>query len=300
MRRQALLLLLFAFLPGPVRAAAPDVLATIKPVHALVAAVMDGVGTPALLIGGADSAHSYVMKPSDAGKLAAAKVVFWIGPDLETFLISPLANLAAGAHVVALEHVPGLDLLAARRGGLWTEAPRHVTGGNINPHIWLDPDNAIAMTRAIARTLSQVDPEHASAYRRNAAKEEARIAALDREIAKRLAPVRNRPYIVFHDAYAYFDAHYHLAAIGAVTVEPGRPVGPRRIATLRDAIKHGRAVCIFREPEFSPAVIRTLAAGTAVRIGVLDPLGAALAPGPQLYRELLTRLTGALTRCLAK
>lgn len=299
MRTRFLTLFLFALLAAPARAAAPDVLATIKPVHSLVAAVMAGVGAPQLLIEAAASQHTYVLKPSDARKIANARVVFWIGPDLETFLKTSLTNLAAGADIVALEHAPGVQLLAARPGGLWTTPLRKAKDGDINPHIWLDPDNAIAMTRAIAAALAKADPAHAARYRANAAAEAKRLAALDTQLAAELKPVRHRPYIVYHDAYPYLEAHYGLNAIGTVTVEPDRPVGPRRIVQLRAAIKSGRAVCIFREPQFPPALVQTLARGTAVRIGVLDPLGANLPPGPGLYPAMMRQLAAALVQCLA-
>ncbi|MDE3115535.1 MAG: zinc ABC transporter substrate-binding protein [Pseudomonadota bacterium] len=299
MRTRPLLLLLLVLLILPAATqAAPAVLATIKPVHSLVAGVMEGVGQPALLIGGGLSEHSYALKPSDAAKIAGAEVVFWIGPDLETTLIGPLANLAGDARVVALEEAPGLRRLMARPAGLWEGKPP--ASGPINPHIWLDPQNAIAMTRAIAAALSAADPADAARYGANARRQIARLTALDRQLARRLAPVRTRPFVVFHDAYPYFDTRYGLDAIGAVTVEPDRPVGPRRVAQLHDALKSGKAICIFREPQFAPALITALADGTRARVGVLDPLGADLPPGPGLYPALMEQMARALVQCLAQ
>ncbi len=292
-----LLLLVLAILPAATQAA-PAVLATIKPVHSLVTGVMEGVGQPALLIGGGLSEHSYALKPSDAAKIAGAGVVFWIGPDLETTLSGPLANLAGNARVVALEEAPGLRRLMARPAGLWEGKPP--ASGPINPHVWLDPQNAIAMTRAIAAALSAADPADAARYGANARRQIARLTALDRQLAQLLAPVRTRPFIVFHDAYPYFDTRYGLDAIGAVTVEPDRPVGPRRVAQLHDALKSGKAVCIFREPQFAPALITALADGTRARVGVLDPLGADLPPGPGLYPALMEQMARALVQCLAR
>ena len=300
MRLRSLVIALFALLsaaPACAAASTPPVLATIKPIHSLVAAVMAGVGTPQLLIGGAVSEHSYVLKPSDAEKIASAKVVFWVGPDLETYLIARLGSLAPDTEVVALQDAPGVRGLPARPGGFWP-APAG-SDGHINPHLWLDPRNAIAMTRAIAAALSRADPANAKRYAANAAGEARRIENLDSVLAAKLAPVHASPYIVFHDAYQYFEAHYHLNAIAAVTVEPDRPVGPRRIVELREAIKAGKALCIFREPQFAPALIETLAADTPIRIGVLDPLGADLSPGPDLYPALMTRLAASVVRCLS-
>ncbi len=278
-------------------AAAPHVLATIKPVHALVAAVMQGVSEPDLLIGGALSVHDYALKPSDARKIERSAAIFEVGPDMEAYLTAPLAALGARGEVVALEHAPGVHLLPARRGGLWEdeESPRE---GPMDPHMWLDPQNAIAMTRAIAATLIKIDPAHAKAYRANADRESAALAALDKELTAKLAPLRGRPYIVFHDAYHYFEARYGLTPTGAVTVAPDRPVGPRRIAVLRKVIAAGRVACIFREPEFPPKLIETLSEGTQVKTGVLDEVGADLSPGPALYPQLLRGLARSLTDCL--
>lgn len=276
-------------------AAAPQVLATIKPVHSLVAAVMEGVGTPELLIGGASSVHSYALKPSDARKIEGAAAIFEIGPDLETYLTSPLAALGDQGRVVALERAPGVHLLAARRGGIWGNDEDE---GPTDPHCWLDPQNAIAMTTAIAAKLIAIDPAHGAAYRANAAREIAVLKALDKELAAGLAPLHGRPYIVFHDAYHYFETHYGLSAAGAVTVAPDRPVGPRRIESLRGAILARHVACIFREPQFPPKLVTTLDEGTGVRVGVLDPLGADLQPGPQLYPALLRGLARSLAGCL--
>jgi zinc transport system substrate-binding protein len=277
--------------------AEPQVLATLKPVHSLVAGVMEGVGKPDLLIGGALSEHSYALKPSDARKLRAATLIFEIGPDMETYLSGALAS--AGGRVVVLEQAPGVVRLAARRGGLWSDDGDH-DHGPTDPHVWLDPRNAVAFTKAIADALVKTDPAHAGQYRANAARRIARLQALDRDIDRIVAPVRGRPYLVFHDAYHYFEARYGLKPAGAVTVAPDRPVGARRISELRQAVTSGRAICLFREPQFPPKLIDTLDADTKAKVGVLDPLGADLEPGPELYDRLMRNLAQSLARCLTK
>jgi len=287
---------LCALLLASPAAGAPKVLATIKPVHSLVAAVMQGAGSPELLIGGALSAHSYELKPSDARKIREATLIFEIGPDLETYLIAPLSAL--GGRVVALERAPGVKLVPARHGGLWgKDEDNH---GPTDPHIWLDPENAIAMTHAIAAALARVDPPDAARYRRNEAATVAMLTALERELAAKLKPVRAKPYLVFHDAYHYFEARFGLAPAGAVTVSPERPVGARRVAELRNAMTSGRVICLFREPQFPPKLIDVLDEDTRARVGVLDPLGAELQPGPDLYPQLLRNLAQSLTGCLGK
>jgi zinc transport system substrate-binding protein len=275
--------------------AAPAVLATIKPIHSLVAAVMDGQGRPDLLIGGAASPHSYSLKPSDAKKIEQAVVIFEVGPDVETYLAAPLAALGRHGRVVVLEDAPGVRRLPARRGGLWGD---EAGSGPPDPHSWLDPENAIAMVRAVVLTLSEVDPAHGAAYRANAARETDALAALDRELAGQLAPLHGRPYLVFHDAYRYFEARYGLAPAGAVTVGPERPVGPRRIVELRTAIARDHISCLFLEADFPPKLASTLSEGNALRTGELDEVGARLAPGPALYPALLRGLAYALSQCL--
>jgi zinc transport system substrate-binding protein len=278
-------------------AAAPRVLASIKPVHSLAASVMEGVGQPELLIGGAASEHGYSLKPSDARKIAHADVIFWIGPDLETYLIASVQSLAPNARRVELERAKGVELLPARRSGVWA-ADDQGDRALVNPHIWLSPDNAMAMTRAIADTLSAGDPANAKHYQTNAAKTVAALERLKRAIAAELAPVRGRRYIVFHDAYQYFEHAFGLSPIGTVTVAPDRPEGPRTVAALRHLLLSGQAACIFEEPQFSPALVTSLAEGTKARIGVLDPLGADLAPGPGLYPALMSNLARSLKDCL--
>jgi len=278
--------------------AVPRVLISIKPIHSLAAAVMEGVASPELLIEGTASEHGYVLRPGDARKIAEADIVFWVGPDLETYLIGPLANLAPAARKIELARAPGLKLLPARPAGVWGGEARAASSG-INPHIWLSPDNAIVIVRTMAAALSAADPKNADHYRRNAAREITRLAQLKAQIRSGLAPVRGRPFIVFHDAYPYFEQAFEMPATGTVTVAPDRPVGPRTVAQLRTAIAERHVVCIFREPQFPPTLIDTLIAGTPVRVGVLDPLGADLQPGPKLYDTMMRRIAGALRSCLS-
>lgn len=296
--RKALIAFL-ALLAASPAAATPKVLATIKPVQSLAASVMQGVDTPGLLIGGALSEHSYALKPSDARKIAEADVIVEVGPDLETYLQAPLQALGHGSTILVLEKAPGVRLVPARHGGLWEDDADH-DHGPTDPHIWLDPKNAVAMAKAIAETLAKRDPVHAAAYRANAIRTATTITALDKEVAASLAPVRGKPYLVFHDAYHYFEARYGLQPAGSVTVAPDRPVGARRVAELRDAVKSGRIVCLFREPQFPPKLIDTLDEGTKARVGVLDPLGADIPPGPDLYPRLMRDLAHSLTDCLGK
>jgi zinc transport system substrate-binding protein len=307
LRKHLALVTAAVLLLAPAAAAEPPkVLVTIKPLHSLVAGVMAGVGTPRLLIQGAGSPHSYQMRPSDARALAAADLVFWAGEGLEAFLGRPLAALAVGARVVELAEVPGLNLLRPREGGVWEadghegEEPAHghAREDGRDMHFWLDPGNATAMADAIAVALAETDAGNAARYRTNAEALKGRLATLDGELKASLAPIGDRPYIVFHDAYQYFERRYRLSPAGAITVSPEVAPGVARIAEIRQKIKRSGAACVFAEPQFEPKLARLAVEGTGARVAELDPLGAQLTEGPELYFKLLRGLAGSLRRCL--
>lgn len=298
---------------GRARAAgdgAPSVVVSLKPLHSLVAGVMGDVGAPRLLIPGSASPHAYSLRPSDARALSEADLVFWVGRDMETFLARPLASLAGGAAVVALSTVEGVRLLKNRAGGAWDGEAGHgdegeaadehaYHHGEYNLHIWLDPDNAIAIVQAAVSALSHVDPDHAADYATNGEALIGRLTALDRELHSELAPVRQTPFVVFHDAYQYFEAHYGLNAVGSITVSPDRAPGASRVSEIRRKIKRLEAACVFSEPQFTPTIVRTLIEGTAARQGMLDPLGVELQAGPDAYFALMRGLGASLRKCLA-
>ncbi len=299
----AVLLLLAA---SPVQAAAPEVVVSIKPLHSLVAGVMAGVAEPQLLVPGAASPHAYALRPSDARRLEGARLVFWVGPVLESFLVKPLAALAHRAEIVEADRLPEVTLLAARGGGAWEQDADHDhdrdpadgAAARADGHLWLDPANARAIVRAAAARLAALDPANAARYGENGRALEARLMALDEELAARLHPVRGLPFVVFHDAYHYLEARYGLVAIGSITVSPDRPPGARRVERIREKIVATQARCVFSEPQFSPALAETLTEGAGARTAVLDPEGAALAPGPELYPTLMRRLAESLVGCL--
>lgn len=278
------------------------VVASIKPVHALVAGVMGDEGGATLLVKGRASPHEFALRPSAARALARADVVFWVGPELETFLVKPLATLPAGARAIALLRAPGVTVLPTRQGGIWQDAisEDRQTGDKTWPdgHVWLDPRNARAMVAAIAETLVKADPANAARYRTNAERLGARITALDIEIAASLRAVRAVPYIVFHDAYQYFEARFALNALGAVTVHPDRPAGAKRLQAIRAHIRTTKVACLFREPQFAPRLANTVIEDTETKLATLDPLGAALPPGPGLYFTLMRDMAADLRGCL--
>ncbi|MBB4285316.1 zinc ABC transporter substrate-binding protein [Roseospira goensis] len=305
---------LLLIVTGGAAAAQPAVVASIPPIHALVAGVMAGVGTPHLVVRGGQSPHSYSLRPSDARAIETADVVVWVGPDLEAFLAGPLDSLATNARVVALAEVDGLTRLPTRGGGVFDHADHaaadadhdhgHDHGrdhdhGAMDMHLWLDPVNARAMVGAIAAGLAAADPDHAAAYRANADALRARIDALIAEVEALLAPVASAPFLVFHDAYQYFEHRFGVDAVGTITVSPAAIPGAARIAEIRTAVRDSGAVCVFAEPQFEPRLVRVVTEGTAARTGTLDPLGADLEPGPGLYEALIRGLAESMRSCLA-
>ena len=295
--------------------AAPHVVATIKPVHALVAAVMDGVGEPALIVKGASSPHTYALKPSDAAVLAAADVVFWTGHDMELFLADKLQTLAPKARSVPLSEAEGIVLLPLREGGMFEahdhaddhgdddhgdqaghDDHSHEEGADM--HVFLDPANAKAMVGEIADVLAELDPENASTYASNAAREQVALDELIAGVQAMLDPVKDKPVVVFHDAYQYFERRFGLNVVGSITVSPDVAPGAERIAEIRAKLGELSAACVFAEPQFQPRIVETLVAGTSARIGTLDPEGADIPEGRDMYATLLRNLAQGLVACL--
>ena len=338
-------------------AAELDVVVSIKPVHSLVAGVMDGTGEPTLLVKGTGSEHSYSLRPSEARALEQAAVVFWVGETMETFLVKPLQALAGDATVVELWQAPGLTLLATREGGMWQahehghedadadeggHAEEHAsegeheaehadehegehaeeheeegehaeehegTGehaeadhvdGETDMHVWLDPGNAKMLTAAIASVLSEADPENASIYQANAARLRQQLDELDGSLEDKLATIADRPYVVFHDAYQYFEHRYGVKAVGAIAINPTLRPSAQRLAEIQDQLEQLDAACVFAEPQFEPALVDTVIEGTNAKKGVLDPLGAALDSGPDQYFKLMNDLADSLVSCLSR
>lgn len=290
----------------------PRVVVSIAPLHSIVAGVMSGVGTPELMVRGYGSPHSYQLRPSDAVKLTDADIVFWIGEALESFLAKPIAALARRARIVGLIRTDGLILLPSRSGGVW-ETPADVSHaqdhrkpgvhahgyGELDPHIWLDAGNAKLIVREIVRQLVSVDPANATSYEANGKTLQRRIDEMDGQFMRRLAPVRQVPYVVFHDAYQYLEQRYGLNVMGSVAAAPDRMPSARRLQALRREIRQRGARCVFREPQFTSALVETILEDTSARAGVLDPLGTQFTPGPQAYFEMMNTNVTQLVDCLS-
>lgn len=286
-----------------------NVVASIKPVHSLVASVMEGVGTPDLVVEGAGSPHSYSLRPSTARKIANADVVFWVGPQMESFLENPLENLADDATIVTLSETDGLTLLSFREGGDFEGHASEAEGEHladddhdneaVDMHIWLDPQNAIAMLSEIEKTLSGADPANAAQYAANAKAEADEITKASEILNAELQDYHNKPFVVFHDAYRYFEEAYDLNAVGSVTVSPEVLPGAKRISEVRGKLENLGVACVFSEAQFNPRMVEVLKEGTRVNSAELDPLGSTLDTGPQLYTDLLKQMGSAFSACLS-
>lgn len=301
--------------------AQPNVVVSIAPAHSLITGVMDGIGKPTLLIKGGASPHTYALRPSDASALEQADVIFWIGETLESFLTKPLAALSGRARVIELMEVPDVHLLRPvseehHEAGDDDEghedgdtdkdddehADEHDHGHGehaFDPHIWLAPENAVAIVKAGVAALEAADPENAMTYRANGERMIARIVTQEADLRQSLAPVASGKFIVFHDAYRYFEEAFGIHSVGSITVGSGRMPGARRLSELREKIEHFGATCIFQEPQFTPKLAEAIIEGTDARLGVLDPLGAGLPPGESLYFDLMRKNAEALTSCLS-
>ena len=360
------------------------VVASIKPVHSLVSAVMAGVGEPHLIIRGRSSPHTFTMRPSDATALEDADVIFMIGDTMETALAGSVDALAGHARVVRLADTPGLVLRPLREGGAFEEhdhdshgheeqdadhhgehsdhhdehadhhdehtdhhdehtdhydehadhhdehadhhdehadhhdehadhhdehADHHDEGhadehddnegGPFDMHIWLDPINGRSMAQVIAGTLAEADPVNAATYEANADALRRRLDGVTEEIAQQTASARGVPFLVFHDGYGYFENRFGLTAVGSVVVSPERAPGARRISELRGRMHELGVVCVFDEPQFNKRLVQTILEGSDIKAGTVDPLGAAIEDGPELYVTLLRTMAAAFTACLA-
>ncbi|WP_117192706.1 zinc ABC transporter substrate-binding protein ZnuA [Rhizobium terrae] len=299
--------------------AAPDVIVSIKPIHSLVASIMKGVGEPKLIVDGAVSPHTFTMKPSNAKALEGANLVFWVGHGMEAFMEKPLEALASKATVVTLEDAPGLEKLPFREGGAFEAHDHgdhhHDEGENhaghdddhddhdhegFDTHLWLDPMNAKAMAIEIEKRLVQADPANAAAYQANGAALLKQLDALDGELKATLSPVKDKPFIVFHDAYQYFEHRYDVSVAGSITVSPENMPGAERVGQIHKKVKDLGATCVFAEPQFEPKLIKVVTEGTVARSGTLDPEAATLKAGPNLYFELMRGLAKSMKDCLSK
>ena len=310
------------------------VVTSIKPIHSLISYVMDGVGTPGLLVDGSSSPHTFQLKPSHATMLQEADIVFWIGEDLESFLETPLESIAKDAKQVTLMESEDIEMLKFREKNVFDDHDDHGdehddhdehgdehdeheehgdehdehgdehdehahhdghNHGEFDIHFWLDPEIAKTIVQIAAKEMSEIDPANASKYEANAAKA---LNELDQLINDTRGKInKDATYVVFHDAYQYFEQRFGIEVIGALTVNPEVLPGAKQLAEIREVIEHEGVNCLFSEPQFNPSIAETIASDTGVKAAVLDPLGAELEPGKDLYFDLISDMASSFESC---
>ncbi|WP_373236362.1 zinc ABC transporter substrate-binding protein [Cohaesibacter celericrescens] len=313
--------------------AAPKVVTSIAPIHSIASAIMLNVGTPDLLIEQSASPHASTLRPSNAKTLQAADLVIWVGPDIEPMLVKPIQTLASDAHSLELIQTKGLTLLPLREGKNWEKHSHgdeehdhheghethedhddhesheahedhdhdagHDDEAHIDNHIWLDPQNGILLASAIKNALIAQDPDNTELYTKN---EKTFIDSVQQVMAQaktQLEGKSDKPFIVFHDAYHYFENRFGVEAIGSIMLQPGTTPGAARVKEIRTKLKALDAACLLSEPQFSAAILPALTEGTNTKLGELDPIGKSLTLGPSLYPDLIADNARHLSDCLS-
>ena len=303
-----------AMIGGVAMSDTPKVAADISPVHSLVSRVMLGVGTPDLIVQAGASPHGYTLRPSEAKALQDAQVVFWMGESLSPWMEGALDTLSSDAIIITLLERDETILMEFREGALFEEHDHDDHGdekhydhgdekhdddghGSYDPHAWLSPDNARIWLNLIASQLSIVDPENAGTYFANAAAARLEIEALTTEVNSLLEPIRGKKFIVFHDAYQYFEKAFDLSASGAISLGDASKPSPARIAEIQGRIQEESIDCVLSEPQFNKGLVATVVTGSNAKTSVIDPLGVELTPGLDLYSELIRNMTKTLVNC---
>jgi len=302
------------------------VVASIKPIHSLASYLMDGVSEPGLIVDGYASPHSFAMKPSHAKMLQEADLIFWVGEDMESFLEKPLKSIAKKAEKIELMEIKGLNKLKFRERNIFDDHDDHGhddehkedghddhakkeddhghddehkedghddheghAHGEYDPHIWLDPSNAKVILKEMAEHLIEKDQKNTSIYKSNLKKALKELDKLTKDVKSDL----NKEFksIVFHDAYQYFEKRFDINVMGAFTVNPDVMPGAEQLAEIREIIEHDKVSCVFSEPQFNPDIINAVAKDMNISTGVLDPLGATLDPGKDLYFDLISNMS---------
>tara|TARA_A100001011_G_scaffold189787_1_gene198274 strand:+ start:453 stop:1427 length:975 start_codon:yes stop_codon:yes gene_type:complete len=296
------------------------VVASIKPIHSLASYLMDGIAKPDLIVDGYSSPHGFALKPSHAKMLQNADIIFWVGEDLENFLVKPLNSIAKKAEKIELMEIKGLEKLKFRERNFFDGHEGHDEHGHdedghkeddhdehghdeqeghahgeYDPHIWLDPENAKVILNEMVEHLIENDEKNASTYKKNLKKAQKDLDKLLKKVKSDL----NKDFksIVFHDAYQYFEKRFDVNVLGAFTVNTDVMPGAERLAEIREIIEHDKVSCIFSEPQFNPDIINAVAKDMDIQTGVLDPLGATLDPGKDLYFDLIKNMSKSFKGC---
>ena len=318
---------LVTLMAGVGLAEVPKVAVDIAPVHSLVAQVMHGVGEPKLVIPSGASPHEYQLRPSEAETLQNAHIIFWVGENLTPWLEDAMATLSESASINELLKADGINLLPLREDALFethdhdhsehakkddhedhddhdhnkhAKKDDHEDHGHAayDPHAWLSPEIAKNWLNLIASELSAADPDNAGTYFSNAASARKELEVLSDRINKMLNSVRDRNFIVFHDAYQYFENTFNITASGAISLSDASDPSPGRLAEIRDRILDEKVHCVLAEPQFNKGLVKAVVEGSSANTGVIDPLGSDLETGPSLYLNLIRNMANTLSECL--
>ena len=306
------------------------VVTTIQPINSLVSAVIGNTGKTISLIPAEVSPHEYKLKPSDTKKLQNANIIFFVSDHLESSVTKVFENLPKNIKIINLMEDAGIKHLAIRDNEAWVRHDHHHGHGDHDDHdkhakkhddhdhdkhakkhddhddhekeddvhIWLSPDNAVKIIKKINKELSLYFPENAETYDKNANQMIKEINQLKVELKKELSGIKDKPYIVFHDAYQYFETSFGLNAAGSVALEGDIASSPKQISIIKDKIVKLKASCVFQEPQFDSKLVKIVAEGTNAQIGTLDPLGLNIKSGENFYLQLLKNMAKSLKDCL--
>ncbi|MDC1134294.1 zinc ABC transporter substrate-binding protein [Alphaproteobacteria bacterium] len=288
------------------------VITTIQPINALVNAVIGNTGGSTSLIPSEVSPHEFKLKPSDVKSLQNGNIIFYISSHLESSITKVFKNLPKNIKIVNLMEETGVNHLAIRDNEEWERHDHHDDHDKHakkddhhddhdkedDVHIWLDPDNAIKIIQKVNKELSLLFPENSQIYNKNATDIINKITELKREIKEELLSIKDKPYIVFHDAYQYFEKVFGLNAVGSIALEDDVATSPKQISYIRNKIIKSNVSCVFQEPQFDSKLVKTVVEGTDAKIGTLDPLGVDIANKKDFYLQLIRNMSKSLKECL--
>ena len=276
------------------------VVTTIKPIHSLVAGVMDGLGSPSLIVDGSNSPHNFSLKPSHAKMIEDAEIIFWVGEDLETFMIKSLESIANNATKVSFMDLDNITKLKFKEENIlevegYDDDHDDHADGEFDAHIWLDPKNAIEIVNEIAKTLSLKDPNNKNVYYSNAEKLNHSLNELIKKI--NLSINKDARFIVFHDAYQYFEKRFDVSSAGALILNEEALPSAKKVSEIHKIIKKQNINCIISEPQFNPNIIKSIAQDSSILTRSFDPLGSSFDTNKNLYFEMILSLSNSLKDC---
>lgn len=271
---------------------AATVVASLKPISLIATELLDGVAEVVTLLPEGASPHDYALKPSDRRMIDEASLMLWVGPETEPYLQKVIA--ASG---VADLHWQESDTEHAEheQSASSPESGAHEHG---DLHPWLSPESVEHFAQRLAAKLEQAFPANAAQIASNTQAFLNGLVSADAEAKRRLEPLKEQGFFVFHDAYKGLVEHYALNQVGFFTLDPSRKPGAKHLAQLRESLEQSRVSCVFVEPQYSPALVESITRDLAVRRGQLDPLAGNIKLGKGSYQQFLLLLVSELQACL--